>query len=138
MKKHSLAVSLFALSALSPFLLARPVPSQRTDSQQANQKPIVVVVEHTKAGLRYKVDSQSVADLLRSLSVLEQERGPNCPVIALLDPDVPLEWIWGVDGIAGKAQLTNVRVFAHFRDTGQMSEILLLPAVPYSTNPPAR
>jgi len=116
-------------------VLTQPVQSQQADSNQSRQKPIVVDIQRTRTGLRYRVDSQPTTDLLRSLSDLEQQRGPNCPVIALLYPDVPIEWIGGIDGTAGKAQLSNVRVFAVFPDTGKMSEIRLLPAVPYSTNP---
>jgi hypothetical protein len=126
---------LSVLVVAAALLLAQPVQSQQVDSTQSKQKPIVVSVERVKSGLRYTVDSKPVADLLQSLSILEQERGSNCPVVALLYPKVPIEWIQGIDGIAGKAQLSNVRVFAVFPDARKMSEIRLLPAVPYSTDP---
>ena len=123
------------LMGLSALLLARPLQAQQSQSAQPKQKPIIVVVERTKAGLQYRVDSQPAKDLLHSLSVIERRRGPDCPVVALLYPRVPVEWIWGIEGIAAKAQLSNVRVFVVFPDTGKMSEVRLLPAVPYSTNP---
>ena len=101
-----------------------------------DQKPIVVMAEGTKSHVNYKVDSQPVADLLLSLSRLEKERGPNCPVIALIDPRLPIEEIWNIDGTAGKAQFTKVRFFIFFKETGKMSELRQMPAVPFSTNPP--
>jgi hypothetical protein len=104
----------------------------KTDSQ----KPIVVMAEGTKGHVAYKVESQPVADLLLSLSRLEKERGPDCPVIALIDPRLPIEEIWSIDGTAGKAQFTKVRFFVFFNETGKMSELRQMPAVPFSTNPP--
>ena len=104
----------------------------KTDSQ----KPIVVMAEGTKGHVAYKVESQPVADLLLSLSRLEKERGPDCPVIALVDPRLPIEEIWSIDGTAGKAQFTKVRFFVFFNETGKMSELRQMPAVPFSTNPP--
>lgn len=123
------------LVLITGLLLATPVLARWRDSARTEQKPIVVSVERVKSGVRYTVDSKPVTDLLRSLSILEQERGSNCPVVALLYPKVPIEWIGGIDGIAGKAQLSNVRVFAVFPDARKMSEIRFMPAVPYSTNP---
>jgi len=97
--------------------------------------PVVIMAEGTKGHVAYKVDSRPVADLLLSLSRLEKERGPNCPVIALIDPRLPIEEIWSIDGTAGKAQFTKVRFFIFFDETGKMSELRQMPAVPFSTNP---
>jgi hypothetical protein len=101
-----------------------------------SQKPIVVIAEGTKGHVAYKIESQPVADLLLSLSRLERKRGPDCPVIALIDPRLPIEEIWSIDGTAGKAQFTKVRFFVFFNETGKMSELRQMPAVPFSTNPP--
>lgn len=100
-----------------------------------SQKPIVVMAEGSNGHVTYKVNSQPVADLLLSLSRLEKERGPNCPVIALIDPRLSIKEIWTIDGTAGKAQFTKVRFFIFFNDTGKMSELRQMPAVPFSTNP---
>jgi hypothetical protein len=101
-----------------------------------DQKPIVVMAEGTKGHVAYEIDSQPVWDLLLSLSRLEKQRGPNCPVIALIDPHLPIEEIWNIDGTAGKAQFTKVRFFIFFKGTGKMSELHQMPAVSFSTNPP--
>jgi hypothetical protein len=101
-----------------------------------DQKPIVIMAEGTKGHVVYKVDSQPVADLLLSLSRLEKQRGSNCPVIALIDPRLPIDEIWTIDGTAGKAQFTKVRFFIFFNETGKMAELRQMPAVPFSTNPP--
>ena len=77
-----------------------------------------------------------MTDLLLLLSRLEQERGPNYPVIALIDPHLPIEEIWSIDGTTGKAQFVNVRFFVYFRETDKMSEIRQMPAVPFSMTPP--
>lgn len=132
----TLALLCSALCITTPMLaprsgLQRPVGAPP-------RKPIVVRIEHTKNGLFYEVDSRKSADLLLSLSQLRQQRGASCPVIALLDPQVPVNWIDGIDGIAAKAELTNVRVFVVNHETKKMAEILELPAIPYSTNPPKR
>jgi hypothetical protein len=101
-----------------------------------SQKAIVVMAEGNKGHVTYKLDSHPVTDLLLSLSRLEEQRGPNCPVIALIDPRLPIEEIWSIDGTAGKAQFTSVRFFIFFRETRKMSEIRQMPAVPFSTSPP--
>lgn len=105
-------------------------------SQADNHKAIVIMAEGTRDHVAYKVDSQPTANLLLSLSRLEEQRGPNYPVIALIDPRLPIEEIWTIDGTAGKAQFTSVRFFVYFRDTDKMSELRQMPAMPFSTNPP--
>ena len=116
--------------------LAPPLlKSYGTPSGGEGQKAIVVIAEGTNGHVSYKVDSQPVKDLLLSLSRLEERRGPNCPVVALIDPRLPIEEIWSIDGTAAKAQFTNVRFFIFFRDTGKMSELRQMPAIPFSANP---
>jgi hypothetical protein len=46
----------------------------------------------------------------------------------LIDPNLPISEIWNIDGVAGKAQLTNVRFFVFFRETEMVAEIKRLPA----------
>ena len=117
-------------------LFATPLSESQSPSGGLSQKPIVVMAEGSKGHVNYRIDSQPVTDLLLSLSRLEEKRGAHCPVVALVDPRLPIEEIWNIDGTAGKAQLTNGRFFVFFRDTGKMSELRQLPAVPFSTSPP--
>jgi hypothetical protein len=117
-------------------LFAAPILQSQRPSAGLSGKAIVVMAEGSKGHVNYRIDSQPVTDLLLSLSRLEEQRGPRCPIVALVDPRLPIEEIWNIDGTAGKAQFTNVRFFVFFRDTGKMSEIRRLPAVPFSTSPP--
>lgn len=106
-------------------------------SGTAHAKPIVILAEMAKGRVVYRVDSKpALPDLLRVLSILEGQRGRDCPVVVLLDSRVPISELGNIDGTAGKAALTNIRFFVFTHDTGRMSEIRWLPAVPYSTDPP--
>ncbi len=117
-------------------LFPAPISHSQGSAGRLNQMAIVVMAEGTKEHVNYKIDSKPVTDLLLSLSRLEEQRGPHCPVVALIDPRLPIEEIWNIDGTAGKAQFTNVRFFVFFRDAEKMSELRRLPAVPFSTSPP--
>ncbi len=131
---RNVAVSLAFAASLS-------VPLHPAGKQGQNTPPTVVEVDKTPRGVAYKVDGQR-ADLTATTSLLYllnrvcEKRGPNAPIVVLLDPRVPIDQIWNVEGTAGKAQLNNLRYFVLDRDTQKMSEIKWGPAVPYSTNPP--
>lgn len=109
--------------------------AQSKNATTDGQKPIIIMAEEIKGRVSYRVDSEPVTDLLLSLARLEKQRGPNCPVVAFLDPQVSIQEVWTIDGAAGKAQFANVRYFVVFRDTGKMSELQRMPAVPFSKNP---
>jgi hypothetical protein len=117
-------------------LVAPSVQSQKFTPGGEIPKPIVVLAERAKGHVSYKIGSQPVTDLLLSLSRLEQQRGPKFPVIVFIDPQLPIKEILNIDGIAGKAQFTKVRFFIFFSETSMMSELRLMPALPFSTNPP--
>lgn len=106
-------------------------------SQNAHPKPTTVLVEKVGGRVSYKVDSRHVDDLLLALNQLADRGGTNQPVIVLVDSRLPSSEIWNIDGVAGKAQLTNLRFFVFFRDSEMMSEIKRMPPVSLSTSPPA-
>jgi hypothetical protein len=120
---------------IGALLAAQFLHSQGATSSGGSQRAIVVMAEGAKGRVNYRIDSQPITDLLLSLSRLEEERGPHRPIVVLIDPRLPIEEIWNIDGTAGKAQFANVRFFVFFRDTGKMSELRQLPAVPFSTSP---
>jgi hypothetical protein len=101
-------------------------------SQEAHLKPTTVVVEKVGGRVIYRVDSQKVDDLLRALDQVADRSGPNQQVNVVVDSRLPSAEIWNVDGVAGKAQLTNLRFFVFFHETEMMSEIKRMPAVPFS------
>jgi hypothetical protein len=136
MKGNTITMEFYLCLIVGVLLAAPLLQSQGSPSGGGGQKTVVLMAEGIKGRVSYKVDSQPVTDLLLSLSRLEERRGPNNPVIALIDPRLPIEEIWSIDGTAGKAQFTNVRFFIFFRDTGKMSELRQMPAIPFSTNPP--
>jgi hypothetical protein len=114
-------------------MLVFSAPSLLT--QEAHPKPTTIVVEKVSGRVTYKVDSRQVDDLLRALNQVADRRGPNQPVNVIVDSRLPSAEIWNVDGIAGKAQLTNLRFFVFFHETEMMTEIKLMPAVPFSPAP---
>jgi hypothetical protein len=66
--------------------------------------------------------------LLSDLNIVARQNGHSHPVTVLIDPNLPISEIWNIDGVAGKAQLTNVRFFVFFRETEMVAEIKRLPA----------
>src|SRR5579863_1587271 len=115
------AVCLFSVPGLLP--------------QETHSKPTTVVVEKVGGRVIYKVDSRQVDDLLRTFNQVADRSGPNQPVNVIVDSRLPSAEIWNVDGVAGKAQLTNLRFFVFFHETQMMAEIKQMPAVAFSTSP---
>ena len=126
---------LFAMALVALVLLGREARGQQ--GAPVRPAPIVILAHLVKGRIVYTVDSKpALPNLLRVLSTLEEERGKDCPVVALVDDRAPISEFGNIDGTAGKAQLTNIRLFTFTHDGRMMSEIRWLPAVPYSTNPP--
>lgn len=111
--------------------------------QEVRPKPIVVQADKTVRGIAYTVDSKLTGskptdDLLHALNQIADRNGLNYPVVVYVDPGLSIDEIWNVNGIAAKAQLTNVRFFIFFRENQMMTEIKWTPFVPFSTNPIAQ
>jgi len=123
----------FCICIVGAFLFS--VPSLLP--QEAHLKSMTVVVEKVGGHVIYKVDSQKVDDLLRALNQVADRSGANQQVNVVVDSRLPSAEIWNVDGVAGKAQLTNLRFFVFFHETEMMSEIKRMPAVPFSMSLPA-
>lgn len=77
----------------------------------------------------------STTDILHTLSQVKSERGSNAPVVVLVDPRLSIIDIRNFEGVAGKAQLNNIRYFIFNRESGYMWELKWGPTVPFSTNP---
>ena len=121
-----LAMASFALTSLA-----------RGQSTRQKEKPVVILAEMVNGRIHYKVDSKpALPDFLRVLSLVEEQRGKDCPVIALIDSRASFDEIGNIDGTAGKAQLTNIRYFVFNKADGRMAEIHYGPTIPFSTNPP--
>jgi len=123
------------LCICSSFVALFIVPSLQP--QDLAPTPTTIQVERVGGHVSYSVDSQHVGDLLLALNRVASRNGANRPVTVLVDSRLPLAEIWNVDGVAGKAQLTNLRFFVFFPETQMMSEIKRLPAVRLSTSPAA-
>src|SRR3954469_16276248 len=76
--------------------------------QATHPKPTTIVVGKVGGRVIYKVDSRQVDDLLRALNQVADRSGPNQAVNVIVDSRLPSAEIWNVDGVAGKAQLTNL------------------------------
>ncbi len=108
--------------------------------QEIRPKPTIVEVDKTVGGITYKVDSKLTGskprdDLLHALNEVADRNGVNHPIYVFVNPRLPIDEIWNVNGVAGKTQLTNVRFFFFFRENQKMTEIKWTPFVPFSTNP---
>jgi hypothetical protein len=119
----------FCICLAAVFLFSVPI----LVPQETHPKPTTVIVEKVGGRVIYKVDSRQVDDLLRALNQVADRSGPNQPVNVIVDSRLPAAEIWNVDGVAGKAQLTNLRFFVLFHETEMMTEIKRMPAVPFST-----
>jgi hypothetical protein len=138
MKRLSLKACGFLSIMVCAFLpWAAPLQPWQAPTSTEDLKPIVILTERIKGSISYTIDSRLAEHPLLTLSELEAKRGQDCPVIALIDSRLPIDLIWGVDGITGKAQLTNVRYFVFNHETRMMSEIKLGRGIPFSTDPPA-
>lgn len=132
----SVGISLLAaVAAVSTLLHARR-------SQTATQipAPTVVRIDKTPDGIAYKVNSKptghtATTDILRALNLINEERGANAPVVVLVDDHVSFAEVWNFEGVAGKAQLNNLRFFVFNRESEKMSELKWGPTVPFSTHP---
>ncbi len=118
------------------FLFAR-LPSQEPQNRSKNEKPVALVVEKKQGRVTYKVDSKPAKpDLLYILNQVRNQRGPDDPLVVLIDSRVPMDEISNVGGVAGKAGLKNLRFFVFNRETDRMAEIKFGPGIPFTTNPP--
>jgi hypothetical protein len=124
-----LVFSVFAVILVTPLSLK---------AQQMQPVLTVVRVLNVNGRAEYTVDSHPVKDLLRAFNRLADRNGKNQPVLVQIDSRLPCAEIWNIDGVAGKAQLANVRFFIVFDESGMMSEINRLPAIPVSRAPSRR
>jgi hypothetical protein len=114
-------------------LLLTFVFSPAAHPQDTHQRATTIFVEKTAGRASYEVNAKHVDDLLLALNQIFARNGSGHPVIVLVDSRLPAAEIWNVDGVAGKAQLTNLRFFIAFRESEMMSEIKRMPAVRLST-----
>lgn len=131
------AALLLAAAALVPSLQPAGKLGQTQDAAAT-----VVHIDKTPRGVTYKVDSKPMSltpttNLLYVLNRVYKERGPSAPLVVLIDSHLPINEIWNFDGVAGKAQLANIRYFVLIPETKTMTEIKWGPVIPISTNPPA-
>ena len=131
-------VAVFLLGAMGIFS-SMLQPRGNQDVAQ-NSPPAVVRLDKVPLGIAYTVGSRrtgstATTDILYALNQVKSERGSKAPVVVIVDPRVSITDIWNLDGIAGKAQLDNVRYFVINRESGVMSELKWGPTVPISTNP---
>ena len=114
-------------------LLLSFVISPVVQPQDTHPRATTIFVEKTAGRASYEVNAKHVDDLLLALNQIFARNGSGHPVIVLVDSRLPAAEIWNVDGVAGKAQLTNLRFFVVFRESEMMSEIKRMRAVPLST-----
>src|SRR5438067_8493323 len=120
--------------ACAAFAVISLLGTEARTQSGASSEPIVVSVERLAGHAVYKVDSQRVGSLLAAFNEIAQREGTAHLVAVLIESTFPISEIWNIDGVAGKAQLTNVRFFVVFRETGMMSEVKRMPAIRVGTH----
>jgi hypothetical protein len=133
-KKNSECAFFSKASLIFCFVATALLFSPCLRAQEPHTAPMVVRVAKVNGRASYTVDSQPVSDLLRAPNQVADPHGTNQPVVVQLDSRLPAAELWNVDGVAGRAQLSNLRFFIVFKETGMMSEIKRLPAVPVSAS----
>jgi hypothetical protein len=123
---------------LSAFLF-----SPRLRPQETIEKPTVVQIDKSARGTDYRVDSELTGskptdDLLHALNQVADRYGVNHRVVVFIDPRLPISEIWNVNGVAAKAQLTNIHFFVYFRENQMTTELKWMPFIPFSKNPPVK
>jgi len=94
----------------------------RTRPQEHGQELPVVNVERSGRVMVAAVGSQRV-DVLRAFNIVRGKHGADTTVAVLIDSRAPLEDIWNIEAIAGKAQVEHLRFFVAFRSEKAMIEI---------------
>lgn len=133
--KGAAVLLLGAVTFCSPFLQTR-----RNQDVAQNPASTVARIDKTHRGVTIKVDSTPIGltatnNLLYVLNRVHEERGANANVVVLVDPHVSITDLWNFEGVAGKAQLNNLRFFVINHESGVMAELKWGPTVPFSTNP---
>ena len=98
---------------------------------------VVVLVDKSQTGTRYRVDSKDVSDdPLRGIALAFEKRGgkPDVPVLALIDDSLPISVLSNVAGLIGKVGFTQVRYFRCHHGSDQIGEISF---GPFYAKPPA-
>jgi hypothetical protein len=116
------------------------VHARRNQSVAQNPEPTVARINKTPRGVAIKVDSAPIGltatnNLLYVLNRIYKECGTNAPMIVLVDPRVSFTEVWNFEGVAGKAQLNNLRFFVLSQDKRVMTELKWGSTVPFSANP---
>lgn len=97
--------------------------------QEPSATPVVVVGKWQPGRVTCKTDSVPFTDLLRCFDVALDRNHSGGPIAVWVDSSTPIEALWDLQAIAGKAQATNLRFFVVFRGTGTIAEIGPLPPV---------
>ena len=110
------------------------VSAQQNNTSQ--KTPIVIVAEVVKGRITYEVDSKpALPDLLYVLNAKHHQCGNDCAVVALVDIHARMSEIGNIDGVAGKAQLTNLHFFIFDREGQIMNTFQFGPTIPFTTHP---
>jgi len=100
----------------------------------------VAHIDRTSSGAAIKVGSKRVGlsatnNLLYVLNQVHDKGGSSTPLVVLVDAHVSFADVWNFDGVAGKAQLSNVRYFVFNPESKFMTELKWGPTQPFSANP---
>lgn len=88
------SVSILLLFAFSVCMAS--VLTAKDGRGSETKHPIVVIAQQQQGHEVYRVDSVAAHDLLRTLGLLVKKRGPDYPVIVLLDWNSPVSGIFDV------------------------------------------
>jgi hypothetical protein len=125
-------VSLLAfLSLLSTGVLTNAI------AQEPPDQPVVLLAEVKAGKLVYQIDGRRTSgpDLLHALDLVAEHRGKNVKVIVLLDHHATFLDYGNVEGILGKAQLTQIHFYIFDKQSNQMGSLQFGKTTPFTTSP---
>lgn len=122
---------------LSAGIIGLPAATTTSGAQSA-QGPIVARVQRSNGRTVVSItpDPAPGKDALFQLNLLRQKLGPSHPVVAVVEDDVNVLWLWQVSGIASKAGFDKTRTFIHNRNNGMMFEVTFGPPQAFSMTGP--
>ena len=119
-----------------------PASSKDTAPSIANRRQIVVLVNQTKDGLRFDLESgiyrgakYKKFDANYFLADLKLHEGADCQIIEVVDDRVPLSTITEVSEMAINAGFKDIRPFVYWHKTGRMAEVQFGPPINFTLNP---
>jgi hypothetical protein len=114
----------------------RPLNSASLQGTKNGAEPVVVIFQKVHGHMAFTVNSRPVDDPLRALGIQIEQRGEDCPVIVLVDSNLPLKDLDEPELLANKAGFKNIRSFVFDSERRDYFwEVKFGRGIPFTTDP---